>query len=471
MPNNYVLLEKITVGAAGAASVTFANIPQTGYTDLVVKVSARTSRAAVEDGLGLYFNADTTNYNWITLLSNGSSASSTNKTSAGFGTTWIARIDGNNSTANTFASVDVYIPNYASANQKSYSVDSVTENNATEAYAHLSAILFSSTAAVTSVTLVGANASFVANSTFYLYGVAKLGTTPAIAPKASGGDIIDTDGTYWYHTFLSSGTFTPAANLITDYLVVAGGGGGGYGANSSSPAGGGGAGGLRCTVGATGGGGSLESAISVTTNTAYTITVGGGGAGATTQATSSIQGSNSTFSTITATGGGYGGQNATINPNGGTGGSGGGGAGGGYGSAPTGGLGTTNQGFAGAVGYTSPNYGGGGGGGAGAIGNAGTTNGGIGGAGVTTVISGTSVAYAGGGGGGVYATGGVGGAGGTGGGGAGGTGSGTTTPTAGTANRGGGGGGAGATAGSLGTGTAGANGGSGIVIIRYPVAS
>ena len=45
MPANYVLLEKITVGAAGASSVTFSGIPQTGYTDLVVKASARTDAA------------------------------------------------------------------------------------------------------------------------------------------------------------------------------------------------------------------------------------------------------------------------------------------------------------------------------------------------------------------------------------------------------------------------------------------
>jgi hypothetical protein len=43
MTANYVLLEKITVGAAGASSVTFSGIPQTGYTDLVVKCSIRSS--------------------------------------------------------------------------------------------------------------------------------------------------------------------------------------------------------------------------------------------------------------------------------------------------------------------------------------------------------------------------------------------------------------------------------------------
>jgi hypothetical protein len=44
MTANYVLLEKITVGAATAASVTFSGIPQTGYTDLVVKASNKTIR-------------------------------------------------------------------------------------------------------------------------------------------------------------------------------------------------------------------------------------------------------------------------------------------------------------------------------------------------------------------------------------------------------------------------------------------
>ena len=41
MAANYTLLEKITVGSAGASSVTFSSIPQTGYTDLVVKYTAR----------------------------------------------------------------------------------------------------------------------------------------------------------------------------------------------------------------------------------------------------------------------------------------------------------------------------------------------------------------------------------------------------------------------------------------------
>jgi len=55
MPANMVLLEKITVGAAGASSVTFSGIPQTGYTDLVVKMSTRRNSGA-NDGIGIRFN-------------------------------------------------------------------------------------------------------------------------------------------------------------------------------------------------------------------------------------------------------------------------------------------------------------------------------------------------------------------------------------------------------------------------------
>lgn len=449
MATNFVLLEKITVGSAGASSVTFSSIPQTGYTDLVIKASARTSRASDEDGMGLYFNADTSNYTWRTLFGNGSSASSVTQTS-GYGATWISRVDGANATSNTFASVDIYIPNYTSSNYKSYSVDGVTENNGTTAYSNLTAPLFSSTAAITSATLVGGNAPFIQYSTFYLYGVAKLGTTPAIQPYATGGDTILTDGTYWYHTFLSSGTFTPTKALSVDYLVVAGGGGGGIA--------GGGAGGLRCTVGATGGGGSLESKLSLGTS-AYTVTVGAGGGGYS-------QGSNSVFSTITSTGGGAG---QISSPGaGGSGGSGGGAAGNYNSPAQTGGAGTANQGYAGGGtdNFTSPtaNTVGGGGGGAGAVGGNGTrattdaSQGGNGGNGVATSISGSSVTYAGGGGGvgtgSIYRNG-------TGGTGGGGNASGGGVPGNGTANTGGGGGG--------GYSVSFGSGGSGIVIVRYPV--
>jgi hypothetical protein len=445
MPANYVLLEKITVGAAGAASVTFSGIPQTGYTDLVVKASMRSDVSGVSSYARMTFNGVTTNVSSKVLYGISSTAGSFNAPSYTFN-----YVSANGYTANTFGNAEFYIPNYASSTvNKSISIDSAAENNATEGPLSLTAGLWSNTAPITSITLASYNnstdaaANFVQGSTFYLYGVAKLGTTPAIVPYATGGDTIMTDGTYWYHTFISSGTFTPAKPITCDYLVVAGGGGGG-----GDIGGAGGAGGLRSTVTATGGGGSLETALSLVTS-AYTVTIGAGGS-------PSTNGSNSVFSTITSTGGGAGGA---LQSNGGNGGSGGGGGGAFSGTGGANGTGTANQGFNGGTSAFSPGRGGAGGGGAGAVGSngiAGNYPGGAGGAGVAVSITGSSVTYAGGGGGGGTS-------GGTGGAGGGGNGGAASIGANGTANTGGGAGGGGN------GGRAGGTGGSGIVIVRYAV--
>ena len=453
MAANYVLLEKITVGAAGASSVTFSGIPQTGYTDLVVKVSVRGTRAYAFDGAQIRFNGDTgNNYSYRDLLGEGGGTpASGSNTSRGISDRiyLVNVMPAANATSNTFGSFDIYIPNYTSSNYKSVSVDAVGENNsgtAGDVANLLEGGLWSSAAAITSITVGAYNASMTQYSTFYLYGVAKYGTTPAIAPYATGGDTVMTDGTYWYHTFVSSGTFTPQKGITCDYLVVAGGGGGGKGANS----GGGGAGGLRSTVTATGGGGTLETALSLTT-TGYTVTVGAGGAGGASDGTNGADGSNSVFSTITSTGGGGGGASGSNNGRAG-------GSGGGGGLYETiGGVGTANQGFAGGpnigLAANATKFRAGGGGGAGAVGGGAAASVGTGGVGVATSISGSSVTYAGGGGGGANDGTAAGGAGGGG-----------AAGSAGTANTGGGGGGGGNSGGNNVS-----AGGSGIVIVRYAV--
>jgi hypothetical protein len=441
MPANYVLLEKITVGAAGAANVTFSNIPQTGYTDLVIKTSTRDVGARKRSSLVLNFNGSSANltYRRIYGVVAFGSVGSDNGTDGATGYT-----NGNTSTANTFGNDEIYIPNYTSANYKSYSADGVAESNDNDAGIALTANLWSSTAAITSITVTTTVPdAFLQYSTFYLYGVAKLGTTPAIVPYATGGDTIETDGTYWYHAFLSSGTFTPAKGLSCDVLVVAGGGGG-----AGVVGGGGGAGGYQ-----------LFSTQSI--STARTVTIGGGGVGGSGGGgnTGLTSGSNSQFGSLTASvGGGYGGTIGAALA-GATGGSGGGGSG-----ALAVGSATSGQGFAGGSG--TPNAGGGGGG-SGAVGGASPTAtvGGPGGAGKNSESSWLSVTglgvsgfIAGGGGGGGNA-GGAGGAAGSGGASAG---TQSTNALPATANTGSGGGG----------GYSGGNGGaggSGLVIVRYAV--
>ncbi len=252
----------------------------------------------------------------------------------------------------------------------------------------------------------------------------------------------------------------PVIPLVVDFLVVAGGASG-----AAWHGGGGGAGGYRTSYGTvspiTLSGGSMESSLTLTKATNYTVTVGGGGAGVGTVGPNLVgnAGSNSVFSSITSTGGGYGASVNTAAP--GAGGSGGGGNSGSGGAAVTS---PVVQGHAGGTGIGSAScYTPAGGGGAGSVGvNASGCTAGNGGDGLENSITGSALFYAGGGGGGVY-VGGTPGTGGTGGGGNGGPNSYSTNGFPGAPNTGGGGGGANANSPQT-TGS----GGSGIVILRYP---
>ena len=458
MPNNYILLDRIELNDT-AASVTFDNIPQSGYTDLKLVVSARSNRSAsTADNIRMQFNNDTGSvYSLRYIEGNGASASS-----AATGTTTsllIAYTNAAGSTSNTFDNTEIYIPNYRSSTAKSTSTDNVVETNATTAFTVLAAGLWNpaTQASINSIKLFPqVGTAFVANSTFSLYGLAQVGTTPAIAPKADGGNVIGTDGTYWYHAFLSNGTFTPQVGLTADVLVIAGGGAGGIG--------GGGAGGVAYY------------SSQVLTTTSFACTVGAGGAALANNVTAGSKGVNSTFGGLAAA---IGGGSGDLNDNAYTasgflnGGSGGGG--GGSGTVTTnGGTGTSGQGNRGFGngGNIGANFAGGGGGGAGAAGSAApnTNTGGNGGVGTSAYsswgiatstgqnVSGTRFYAGGGGGGGNGVTNfGVGGSGGGG--------NASNVPVAsGTINTGGGGGG------YNGGVNAGGNGGSGIVIVRYLVA-
>jgi hypothetical protein len=434
---NMELIEAKTVGSGGAANIDFTSIPST-YTDLKIVLSARSNNSAIYEFVGLKFNGATTNYSNLRLRGNGSSVSSA---SGSYSTIEIEMVNGDTSTSNTFGSMDIYIPNYAGSNYKSISAEGVNETNATTAYIGLVAGLWSNTAAINQITLVpNVGTAWLQYTTAYLYGIQNV----TAAAKATGGTVTS-DGAYFYHTFLSSGTFTPTTAISADVLCIAGGGGGGS-RSASGGEGGGGAGGLLYFA---------SQSLGVAN---YTCTVGGGGSAVSSSRGNS--GTDSQFGSLTLVIGGGGGANrATV-----TGKDGGSGGGGTYFSG-AGGTATSGQGNNGGPG-SSVGGDGGGGGGAGAVGGTPLTGSpytsGVGGAGINTysgfasaTSTGVSGYYAGGGGGGGLDGGGTGG---SGGGGAGG-GNGASAGTNGTTNTGGGGGG----------GNGGGNGGSGLVIIRYAI--
>jgi len=173
MPNTFTLIASSTVGAGGATNIDFTSIPST-YTDLVLKLSTRQSGNADGNQIGIRFNSSTSGYSRRVLLGDGASVQSYSGSSETF--TRVAFAESSTYTSNTFNSFDIYIPNYASSNNKSFLSDAVTENNATTSYSSLNAGLWSNTAAITSITISeysGSGTNFVQYSTAYLYGIVK----------------------------------------------------------------------------------------------------------------------------------------------------------------------------------------------------------------------------------------------------------------------------------------------------------
>jgi hypothetical protein len=164
----YQLIETVTVGSGGAASIEFTGIPQDGV-DLVYFASLRCSSTAVL--ARHYFNSDTSaNYSWVWLRGDGSAVATSGSGGASlYGLSgWQ---NGSTSTANTFSNFSVYVPNYTSSVAKSYSVDSVDENNATASYQNITAGKWNSTAAVTGISVLVNTGNLVEFSSVSLYKV------------------------------------------------------------------------------------------------------------------------------------------------------------------------------------------------------------------------------------------------------------------------------------------------------------
>ena len=160
MANTYTLINSTTVGSGGAANITFSSIPAT-YTDLKLVFSLRSDTTGVTE---FEVELNSTNPTEKELRGNGISASSN--------TNAFILANASTTTASTFSNGEVYVSNYAGSNAKTTSIDNVTENNATAAYAETAAGYYSSvTGAVTSIRLADNYGSWVQYSTAYLYGI------------------------------------------------------------------------------------------------------------------------------------------------------------------------------------------------------------------------------------------------------------------------------------------------------------
>jgi hypothetical protein len=168
MATTYTLIDKTTL-TGSQNTVSFSSIPTT-YTDLLVFYSTRSGRSNTHEQIKLRFNDNgDTAYRIMRLNSDGTTPYSDSDFASygycGFG-------NATTSTSNTFGNTQIYIPNYLSNNYKSYSVDSVSENNATQTFASLQAGLWEKTSAINKITFYADQGNdFLQYSSFYLYGI------------------------------------------------------------------------------------------------------------------------------------------------------------------------------------------------------------------------------------------------------------------------------------------------------------
>ena len=178
MANTMTLIASST--ATGGTSVSFTSIPQT-YTDLCIVASTRTTYTGGGSvSSAIQFNSTTTGYTSKCIQYYGASSvvsgSDTTATMGGITGGFIRAFSSSaGGTSNTFGNVSIYIPNYTSSNNKSYSADAVAEDNAASGSSVngivMSAGLWSNTAAITRIDFGAEVGNYVSPSTFYLYGI------------------------------------------------------------------------------------------------------------------------------------------------------------------------------------------------------------------------------------------------------------------------------------------------------------
>lgn len=153
--------------ASAQSSIVFSSIPST-FTDLLLVYSLRADNTNVPySNSKLLFNGSSSNFTCRRMFGDGGSVGSYTDTNLG------GLVSSNGATGSTFGSSSLYIPNYTVAINKSYLIESVSENNGS-AYQEVIAGLWSQTTAISSITIANESSrNWVQYSSATLYGILK----------------------------------------------------------------------------------------------------------------------------------------------------------------------------------------------------------------------------------------------------------------------------------------------------------
>lgn len=173
MANTFSKLASATVGSGGSTVISFNSIPQ-NYTDLCLKISARTNYPNSTnhfDSLALTFNSSLSQYRQSLLYTFGGAVYNY-KDSADTSSIFTVYLNSSSTTTNSFGNSEVYIPNYTSNKNKVFSSESCTESNSGNPLTGLNMSLWQNTNAINSIQLTATvGYSFVQYSTATLYGI------------------------------------------------------------------------------------------------------------------------------------------------------------------------------------------------------------------------------------------------------------------------------------------------------------
>jgi hypothetical protein len=170
MPTTYTIIASQVLGSS-ASTVTFSSIPGT-YTDLVLRCSVRTDRAAIIDDINVTINGvGGTSYSYVFLRGDGA-ATSSSRVSDRSNLNLNQNANGNTTLSNTFSNFELYIPGYTASQNKQIGLFSVQEDNISTAFIVSQGSSFRNTGAITTISLVpNSGPNFLTNSSFYLYGI------------------------------------------------------------------------------------------------------------------------------------------------------------------------------------------------------------------------------------------------------------------------------------------------------------
>ena len=172
----YDALGTVTVPSGGLSSITFAGIPQTGYTHLQLRVISRGSGSETDyNGMRIRVNGDSgSNYYFHEVYGTGSAAGAYAPGSAVSYLDDSGTVAGGGNTANVYGASIVDILDYANTNKYkvSRSLSGMDSNNS-NGFMRFSSGLWKNTAAINSLQIFysAGTVNFAEYSQFALYGV------------------------------------------------------------------------------------------------------------------------------------------------------------------------------------------------------------------------------------------------------------------------------------------------------------